>query len=170
MRILKLTLVVLISVVVVFALVPLCLSAEPEPAKPELQPTMKDVEKEMSETMQVIKNYSSDQKDEAVKKIKTDLEEMDQRIDQFENQARTKWHRMDAYSREKTAETLKSLHEKRNEIAEWYGGIKHSSSPAWETVKKGFIDSYNDLDGVLRKAENKFMKEDEPEKKPIPED
>ena len=37
-------------------------------------------------------------------------------------------------------------------LAEWYGGIKHSSDNAWDTVKQGFADAYRTLSESLAEA------------------
>src|SRR5260221_336005 len=45
--------------------------------------------------------------------------------------------------------------EQRDEAAEWYGGLKHSSAESWEQVKAGFVKSYE----VLRQSFAKARKE-----------
>jgi len=51
---------------------------------------------------------------------------------------------------------LKSLRKKRNELAEWYGGMQHSSAKAWEHVKRGFLKSYEALSKAYEKAVKEF--------------
>lgn len=51
---------------------------------------------------------------------------------------------------------LQAIKEKRNEVAEWYGGLKHSSSASWEEVKKGFSKSYKALADAFEKAAREF--------------
>jgi len=51
---------------------------------------------------------------------------------------------------------LKALRKQRTEIAEWYGGLKHSSIGAWDEIKKGFANSYTELEKSLEKAREKF--------------
>jgi len=67
---------------------------------------------------------------------------------------------MDQASREKAKKTLQALRKKRNELSEWYGGLKHSSADAWDHVKKGFVDGYEALAGAFDKAENEFGSDD----------
>ena len=33
---------------------------------------------------------------------------------------------------------------KRQDVAEWYGALTHSSSDAWSDIKKGFVDAYDE--------------------------
>jgi acyl-CoA reductase-like NAD-dependent aldehyde dehydrogenase len=117
---------------------------------------MKDVKEKADETVQAIKDYSVNQRDEAVKKAKAAMDELDVRINSMESQLDKKWGRMDRSARKKVKETLSVLRKKRNEAAEWYGGLKHSSSKAWEDVKMGFLKSYQELRDSLDKAHSEF--------------
>jgi hypothetical protein len=63
---------------------------------------------------------------------------------------------MDQSAREKAMATLSTLRKQRNEVAEWYGGLKHSASNAWEDVKKGFLKSYQELQDTFDKAHSEF--------------
>lgn len=116
----------------------------------------KDVREKAVDAVQAIKNYSVNQRDEAVKKAKAALDDMDVRIDSMESQLNKKWQQMDQSARKKARATLTALRKQRNEAAEWYGGLKHSSSKAWEDVKKGFLKSYNELRDSFDKAHSEF--------------
>ena len=63
---------------------------------------------------------------------------------------------MSKASREKSQQTLQELRKKRNDLAEWYGGMKQSSAEAWGEVKQGFIKSYHTLSEAFDKASKKF--------------
>ena len=52
--------------------------------------------------------------------------------------------------------TLDALRRQRNELAEWYGGLKHSSAESWEQVKAGFVKSYEVLRESFAKARKEF--------------
>jgi len=118
--------------------------------------TAKDVKEKMAEAAQAIKNYSVDQRDEAVKKAKAVLDELDARIDHMESQFNKKWDQMDQSARKKARATLAAIRKQRNEVAEWYGGLKHSSSNAWEDVKNGFLKSYQALQDAFDRAQSEF--------------
>ena len=120
------------------------------------QTTAADVKKKVAEAAEAIKNYSVDQRDEALKKAKMALDELDAGIDRMESQLNQQWDRMDQSARKQATATLKTLRKQRNEVAEWYGGLEHSSSNAWEDVKKGFIRSYGELREAFEKAKNEF--------------
>ena len=60
--------------------------------------------------------------------------------------------------RDKNREMMNKLNKEREVVAEWYGGLRHSSTAAWEDVKKGFADSYDRLDKAFQDAKKNFMK------------
>jgi hypothetical protein len=122
--------------------------------------TSKDVKQETMEAIETIKKYTVEKKDEAVREVKIVLEDLDARIDRMQSRVENNWNEMDQASRKKAKKTLQALRKKRNELSEWYGGLKHSSADAWDHVKKGFVDGYEALAGAFDKAENEFGSDD----------
>ena len=120
--------------------------------------TTNDVKTKVAAAAEAIKNYSVDQRDEALKKAKTVLDDLDDSIDRMQSQLDEKWDQMDQLARQKATTALTALRKQRNEIAEWYGGLKHSSSNAWEDVKEGFLKSYQALREAFDKAQSEFKK------------
>jgi hypothetical protein len=116
----------------------------------------KEVTQEVKEGFEAIKNYSAEQRDEAVKKGKIAMDRLDASIQGMEDRLEKKWGQMDQAAREKARSAIQSLRKKRTELAEWYGGMKHSSANAWEDVKKGFLDSYDSLSKAFDKAVKSF--------------
>lgn len=122
----------------------------------ENQATSTDVKRETSEAIQTIKNYSVNQRDKAVKDVKVVLEDLDDRIDRLQSRIQQRWDEMDQSSRERVAKTLKALRKQRNELSEWYGGLKHSSASAWGHIKEGFVKGYETLSNAFDRAESEF--------------
>lgn len=120
------------------------------------QTTMKDVKHEVADAAKAIKDYSVAQRDQAVKKVKSALDELDSRIDKLQDRIDDNWDKMNKATRQKTKATLRAIRKQRNEVAEWYGGLQHSSSGAWEDMKKGFSDSYTSFYDAWRKVEAEF--------------
>ena len=118
--------------------------------------TTKEVKEKVTEAAEAIKNYSVDQRDKALKKAKVVLIDMDARINTMETRLNEKWDQMDQFTRKKATATLTALRKQRNETAEWYGGLKHSSSNAWEDVKIGFLKSYKELRNTFDKVQSEF--------------
>jgi hypothetical protein len=115
--------------------------------------TMEEVKQEMQDAIRVLKEYSIDQRDEAVKDTKAALNRLDSRIEALETRINDNWDTMNEAVREKTRATLKSLRKQRTQMAEWYGSLKSSSAAAWEDIKKGFSDAYTSLYNSWEKAE-----------------
>jgi hypothetical protein len=130
---------------VLVAVSPWSLAAE----APADKTTAKDVAK-------TIKGYTVTQRDEAVKSAKAALDELDASIQRLERKIASDWDKMDEAARRKARATLDALHRQRNELAEWYGGLKHSSAEAWDEVKNGFSKSYDALRGAFGKARKAF--------------
>ena len=131
--------------------------------KSENKGTSNDVKRETMEAIEAIKKYSIEKKDNAVREVKVVLEDLDARIDRMQSRIEKKWDEMDQASREKARKAIQALRKKRNELSEWYGGLKHSSADAWDHVKEGFVEGYEALDKAFDKAENE-LNSDEPGK------
>ncbi len=122
----------------------------------EEKTTKKEVKQEIKEAFEAVENYTADQRDEAVEEIKVALENIDSQIEGMENRIGKKWDQMDRAARRKAGSTLASLRKQRNELAEWYGGLKYSSAEAWGHVKNGFLKSYKALSTAFGKAQSEF--------------
>ena len=117
---------------------------------------LKDVKQEVAEAFQAVKNFSLKQKNEAVKKSKDLLDDLDTRLEALEGSLDKKWDRMDQKAREQSRATLKSLRKQRDQVAERYYELKYSSGQAWEKIKKGFVDSYRSISDSFSKAAKEF--------------
>jgi len=128
-----------------FAVSPWSFAAEAQGGKT----TAKDVAR-------TIKDYTVAQRDEAIKNAKAALDDVDARIRGMERKLDNEWDRMDQAARKKARATLAALRRERNEVAEWYGGLKHSSAESWEQVKTGFVKSYEVLRDSFARARKEF--------------
>jgi hypothetical protein len=146
---------ILLKLIIFLALL-LCTSIAIAGAAQVNQTTTADARKEVSEAVQVITSYSAEQRDAAVLKAKDALAKSDARIETLQQQMDQHWQQMSQEAREMARKTMSDLQKQRTEIAEWYGGLMHSSSNAWEEIKKGFSKSYTDLENSLEKAREKF--------------
>jgi chromosome segregation ATPase len=121
--------------------------------------TKKKMKEEVLEATEMIKKYSVEQRDEAVKSMKSTLNDMDNRIEEMESDLNEKWGRMSKSAREQKQKSIRALKKKRNEVAEWYGGLKHGSANAWNEIKSGFSNAYKALGEAMNKAESSLPKE-----------
>jgi DNA repair exonuclease SbcCD ATPase subunit len=120
------------------------------------KPTMENVEKQVGEAADAIKRYSADQRDEALSKAKAAMDALDAKIDKLEASIRRNWEKMDQATRRKAQAALDELKRQRKRMSESYGALKQSSAGAWEHVKNGFADSYEDLRDAWQKAKDEF--------------
>jgi hypothetical protein len=116
----------------------------------------RDVSKKAGETGRAIKDYTLAQRDEALKQAKAALDDVDSRIRRIERKLDNEWDKMDGAARKKSRAALNALRRERGELAEWYGGLKHSSAESWEQVKAGFVKSYETLRESFAKARKGF--------------
>jgi len=118
--------------------------------------TAKDVAGKAKGTGRSIRDYTVAQRDEAVKQAKAALDDADARMRRLERKLDADWDKMDQAARERARVTRDAMRRERNELAEWYGGLKHGSSDAWDNVKSGFAKSYDALRKSLAKARKDF--------------
>ncbi|HSH43233.1 MAG TPA: hypothetical protein VK973_14010 [Arenicellales bacterium] len=126
-------------------------AGQPKPSK----------EQKWSQTMETLRSYSAEQRDEAVETGRKTLEAMDARLERMESWTQRHWDSMSDEAREQRTRMLNTMRRHRNEAAEWYGGMKHSSAEAWDRVKQGFIRSYDKLQQAYGDAVESFHS-DEP--------
>jgi hypothetical protein len=110
----------------------------------------------IDETANSIKNYSAEQRDEALKNAKSVLADADARIDHLESEMSRNWDKMNASARKRAQETMKTLRRQRQDLSQSYGELKRSSSNAWNEVKGGFAKSYDALRDSFSKAAKEF--------------
>jgi hypothetical protein len=122
-------------------------------------PTLQDVQHEWSQLLEQLKGYSSAQRDEALSRARRALDAMDAQIEQLQARADREWDQLGDTARERRRAALQSLQVQRQRLAEWYGGMKHSSAGAWNEVRRGFIDAYGRLEEAFGRAADAFGSE-----------
>jgi hypothetical protein len=152
--------------IVLLGIAPLSQAAWHESEKPESdKTTAKEAGQETTDAAESIKNYTVEKRDEAAKKAKAALDDLDARINALEVQIDKNWDKMDKAAREKARNTMKTLHEQRVKVAEWYGGLQNSTASAWEHTKKGFSDAYKSLKTSWEKAAQEYQKDEKDKQK-----
>jgi len=124
--------------------------------------SMDDVKAQADAFLQTLKEYSAEQKDEAVASSRQALDDLDRRIERLEAWISQHWSEMDQAAREEAQETLREMRRQRIELAEWYGSMKSSSADAWDDMKQGFSEAY----GALQRAWEKSVQEYRSDEKP----
>jgi hypothetical protein len=118
--------------------------------------TGQEIGKKLDDAGKAIKEYSAEHREEALVRAKKALADADARIDEFEDNVNRKWDGMSATARQHARESLRTMRQRRLELAENYGELKRSSSKAWEEVKGGFVRSYDALRDAFSKAAKDF--------------
>jgi len=119
-------------------------------------PDLQQVQRDWSKASRTLMHYGVAQRDEALARGKKLLDRMDKRLDALEAQTQRNWGTLSGAARDHRREALRELRRQRNRVAEWYGGMEHSSAGAWDQVKRGFVTAYGELDGAFVRAAKEF--------------
>ena len=117
---------------------------------------LEDVQEELSAAIASLKGYSISQREVAVEKAGATLDELDKQIEVLRQRTANDWGSLSVEAREARLTALKNLTRQRNDLAEWYGGMKYSSSQAWNEVREGFVDAYEVLQNAWTDALGEF--------------
>lgn len=121
--------------------------------------TVEDIRHELADTGEAIAAYSAEQRDEAVAEAESALATLDASIERSQAWVDKNWDEMSEAAREKARSAMVNLREQRNEVAEWLGGLKHSSAEAWDDVKDGFAGAWSQLQMSWSQAQEEFDSE-----------
>jgi DNA repair exonuclease SbcCD ATPase subunit len=135
-------------------------------AKPDAESTQHSTEK----TIDTIKLYSIEKKDEAVTKGKEALDDVDARMDKLGQRIKEKKSEWSEKIAKKKEEELADLKKTRQEVAARYEKLKEASKKTWETAKNAFIRSYHRLTHKLDKVNSDTLasKDADVPQNPIP--
>ena len=151
-----------LSTLITSLLLPIAVAAVPAKAadteirKPDRETQFAEVRKETRELLSTLREYGSDQRDEAVETATRALFELDNRIRDLEIRIDRRWEDMNSAARENMRDTLRALQRQRIELAEWYGGLKTDSGAAWNKLKRGFSQAFDDLNRGWEQALRQF--------------
>ncbi|MBU2953818.1 hypothetical protein [Marinobacter sp. F3R08] len=107
--------------------------------------SVESLKQETQELGKALKEYGSDQKEQAEESINRTLSALDQRIEELDKQLSENWDDMSDTARDRGQKSLESLREQRARVQNWYQELKASSASAWERARKGFSDAYEAL-------------------------
>jgi hypothetical protein len=121
-------------------------------AEPAAKVSAKDVSKKADDAARAVGQYTIQERDKALKSAKAALDDIDARLRSLDRKIDREWDHMDQAARQKARAAQDALRRERDEAAEWYGGLKHSSAESWEEVRAGFVKSYEKLKASFAKA------------------
>lgn len=124
------------------------------PTGPARAQTGKDVKEKAAETVDAIKDYSVEKKNEAVRyarklsrKADADLKELEAKTAKATGEAKAK-----------SQQQLGELKERRAAASKKLGELGKATASSWDTAKQGFVDAFKDLRDSLDKAAEEFKK------------
>lgn len=132
----------------------------PEPGKTAPPVQREEMKKEVDEAVDAIRGYSVERRDEAVARARQSAEQLDRNIEELEARADARRERMGDAARARSRKAMSDLRQRRTQLAEWTGGMRHGSADAWAEVKTGFVKSYHDLADALRKARTQLDRDE----------
>jgi hypothetical protein len=112
------------------------------------QTTTEEMTKKFNETMDAIKAYSVDKKNEAVAHSKKLMSDADGKIKELE----TGTAASNAETKAAMQQQLKDIKALRAKAGKHADQLGKSSGQAWDSAKKGFGDAYSDLQKAYSKA------------------
>jgi hypothetical protein len=138
-------------------------AAQAVPEGKKAEPTQREeVRKEVDEAVDAIRDYSLERRDDAVARARRAADQFDRDIDEMQAQADARWERMSDAARARSRAAIADLRQRRLQLAEWTGGMRHGSAAAWSEVKTGFVKSYHDLAEALEKARAQRERDERP--------
>jgi hypothetical protein len=120
--------------------------------------------KEIDQAVDAIRTYSAERRAEALANAKRAADDLDRQLARLQQQTDQAWARMSQASRTRSQATMADLRKRRNALAEWVGGLRHSSVAAWGEVRAGFVKSYHELADAIRHARDELDKGNESSK------
>lgn len=109
--------------------------------------------------VEALREVSAERRDEAVAAARRAADELDRQMERLQRQMDESWERMSQVARARSRATMADLRQRRNALAEWLGGMRHSSGPAWDEVRGGFVKSYQELAEAMLRARAEFAKQ-----------
>lgn len=118
--------------------------------------TAKEVKQKASETLEALKKYTIEQKNDAINAAKKQMAELDKQISSLQVSMDEQWDEMSQATKQAARESLNTIREQREDLAQWYGGMRYSSEEAWSEVINGFSESYQRLGEAFVRAQEEF--------------
>jgi TolA-binding protein len=123
--------------------------------------TAQDVEEETTQLISTIRQYTAEQRDEAIDEASQALEKLDGQINELESRIDRNWDTMSEQTRQQARDNLERLRERRSELADWYDNFRNSSAGAWDEMKAGFTGAYRVMSDSWVNAKREFEADNE---------
>jgi uncharacterized protein YukE len=132
--------------------------ADSESAKQDV--TLGDLKTSFTRLTDEIAAYTFDQRDEAVKTARKELEEIDAKIDELAKNAEIESQELTSDVRKQQAKLMRELKARRAQISEMTERLNRSSAGAWNEIRDGLANAYGEIGQALDNARAEFAESD----------
>lgn len=115
--------------------------------------TADDVGQQVRQTLQAVKNYSFEQKDEYQKRLQAVLPKLDQRIDNLKRQA----EQASGQAKEEYRKQIPRLQKLRARVQDQLARVQSATPGAWQDIKTGVGAAVEDLQKAFESAKTHFQ-------------
>ena len=102
------------------------------------QPDHENVQAQMRDTWEAIKQFSVEQKDQALAALRQAMDALDEDIDNASANIEKNWQDMSQDARLRKQEALSEMKDQREELGDRYQDLKAASADNWEAAKARF--------------------------------
>ncbi|MCC4307581.1 hypothetical protein LL252_03265 [Alcanivorax marinus] len=102
------------------------------------QPEQENIQAQMRDTWEAIKQFSVEQKDQALAALSQAMTALDEDIDHARANIDENWQDMSQEARLQKQEALADMKDKREDLGEQYQELKAASADNWEVAKARF--------------------------------
>ena len=120
--------------------------------------SIQEAKKDTEDLLSALKNYTADQRDEAIDKTKAALDKLEMQISTIESRIDNYSDATDSATRDEDHGYLKILNEQRTNVANWYNSLKISTADTWEQMKQDITKTVTALNQAGEKMEEKLRK------------
>tara|TARA_R110001606_G_scaffold261206_14_gene409556 strand:+ start:84134 stop:84742 length:609 start_codon:yes stop_codon:yes gene_type:complete len=107
------------------------------------QPDQENVQAQHRDTMEDIRQYSAEQKEQAMQAARNGLDRLDARIDDASDSINDGWKELSQETRLKKQQALANLKEQRAELQADYQRLQDASADNWDAAKVRFGNAWD---------------------------
>ncbi|KAF0805746.1 hypothetical protein A6D6_02007 [Alcanivorax xiamenensis] len=128
------------------------------------QPDQENVQAQLNDTWQEIRNYGVEQKERALEAARQGLDMLDENIDELQKDMDEGWDTLSEQARANKEQALENLKKQREELGKEYSELQEATRGNWEAAKSRFGQAWEAAkDGwreLTRPAEKSDAKDD----------
>lgn len=122
--------------------------------------------REVDEAVDAIRGYTIERREEAMTNARAGLRELDREMRDLQARGGEQGKRMSEAARANMARTMDELRERRTQLAEWTGSLRHGGADAWDEVRQGFVRSYHEFESAMQRARAELDRDAPPPEEP----